>query len=77
MTTSCLRGTTEICIAQGYEFQIIDGLVTNFHQSKSTLMHLTAAVVGGEERLRECYAHAIREEYRFLSFGDACFMVLA
>jgi S-adenosylmethionine:tRNA-ribosyltransferase-isomerase (queuine synthetase) len=73
----CIRGNTEICIAHDYQFQVIDGLVTNFHQSKSTLMYLASAVLGGEARLREAYTHAIAERYRFLSYGDACFMVVA
>ena len=72
----CLRGTTEICISPGYEFRVIDGLVTNFHQSSSTLMYLTSAVLGSDERLLECYAHAIENNYRFLSYGDACYMVV-
>ena len=71
-----LSGTTEICIAPGHQFQVVDGIITNFHQSKSTLMHLTAAVLGGEQRLLQAYDHAIQQEYRFLSFGDACFMVV-
>ena len=72
----CLRGTTEICIAPGYEFRVVDGLVTNFHQSSSTLMYLTSAVLGSDERLLECYDHAIARKYRFLSYGDACFMLV-
>lgn len=72
----CLRGTTEICIAPGYEFRVVDGLVTNFHQSSSTLMYLTSAVLGSDKRLLECYEHAIGAGYRFLSYGDACFMLV-
>jgi S-adenosylmethionine:tRNA ribosyltransferase-isomerase len=71
-----LSGTTSICISPGYEFMVIDALVTNFHQSKSTLMYLTSAVLGGDAKLLQCYEHAIKNEYRFLSFGDACFMVV-
>lgn len=72
----CLTGTTEICIAKDYRFQLTDGLVTNFHQSKSTLMYLTSALLGGETRLLEAYDHAIRQQYRFLSYGDACLMIV-
>ena len=75
----CLKGTTEICIstAAEYEFQICDALITNFHQSGSTLMDLTSAVLGGDERLLEAYDHAIANKYRFLSYGDCCYMILA
>ena len=72
----CLTGTTEICIAEDYRFQLTDGLVTNFHQSKSTLMYLTSALLGGEARLLEAYDHAIHQQYRFLSYGDACLMIV-
>ena len=65
-------GSTQVCIVPGYEFQLCDGLVTNFHQPDSTLLLLVSALVG-RERLMEIYAHAVKEKYMFLSYGDACF----
>jgi S-adenosylmethionine:tRNA ribosyltransferase-isomerase len=59
---------TQILIAPGYTFRIINGLVTNFHQPESTLLLLVAALVG--EDWRKIYAHALQHDYRFLSYGD-------
>lgn len=61
---------TEIFIKPGYEFKSVDSLITNFHLPKSTLLMLVAAFMGYEP-MREVYQHAIREQYRFYSFGDA------
>lgn len=63
-------GETDIFITPGYKFKIIDMLVTNFHLPKSTLFMLVCAVAG-TERMREAYAHAIKEKYRFYSYGDS------
>jgi S-adenosylmethionine:tRNA ribosyltransferase-isomerase len=63
-------GWTDIFIYPGYEFRIIDGLLTNFHLPKSTLVMLVSALAGRENVLR-AYRTAIAEEYRFFSFGDA------
>ena len=63
-------GWTEIFIYPGYTFQIIDGLITNFHLPKSTLIMLVSALAGRENILR-AYQVAVQEEYRFFSFGDA------
>ncbi|WP_059102780.1 tRNA preQ1(34) S-adenosylmethionine ribosyltransferase-isomerase QueA [Shouchella shacheensis] len=63
-------GWTSIFIYPGYTYQAIDGLLTNFHLPKSTLVMLVSALVG-REKLLGAYAHAIEEEYRFFSFGDA------
>ena len=68
------RGDTRIFITPGFAFQHVDLLVTNFHLPKSTLMMLVSALVG-YERVMALYAHAIRERYRFFSYGDA--MLLA
>ena len=62
-----------MCIVPGYRFQLCDALITNFHQPDSTLLLLVAALVG-RERLMDIYSHAIRNEYKFLSYGDACFL---
>ena len=63
-------GTTEIFITPGYRFRAVDLLLTNFHLPKSTLFMLVAAFAG-LERMRAAYAHAIAQEYRFYSYGDA------
>ena len=59
---------TQILIAEGYEFRIINGLVTNFHQPQSTLLLLVAALIGNE--WRNVYEYAMQHNYRFLSYGD-------
>lgn len=64
---------TRLFIMPGYEFRIVDALITNFHLPKSTLVMLVSALVG-RERILEAYAHAVREKYRFFSYGDACFI---
>lgn len=63
-------GDTDIFIRPGYEFKVTSGLMTNFHLPKSTLMMLVSALMG-YDHLREIYAHAIAEEYRFFSYGDS------
>ncbi len=63
-------GTTEIFITPGYQFKAVDGLITNFHLPKSTLFMLVSAFAG-QARMREAYAHAITNHYRFYSYGDA------
>jgi S-adenosylmethionine:tRNA ribosyltransferase-isomerase len=65
-----LRGETGLKIAPGFPFQLTDVLVTNFHLPRSTLMALVGALVG-VERLKKLYSLAIREGYRFYSYGDA------
>ena len=64
------QGDTDIFITPGFRFQIADGLMTNFHLPKSTLMMLVAALTG-TDRVKAIYAHAIAQEYRFFSYGDA------
>ncbi|MEX0719821.1 MAG: tRNA preQ1(34) S-adenosylmethionine ribosyltransferase-isomerase QueA [Balneolaceae bacterium] len=61
---------TDIFITPGYKFKSLDALITNFHLPKSTLLMLVAAFMGFEE-MHRLYTHAIKEEYRFYSFGDA------
>lgn len=67
-------GNTNIFIYPGFEFKIIDGLITNFHLPKSTLLMLVSAFAGREFVL-ESYRRAIQERYRFFSFGDAMLIV--
>lgn len=66
-------GWTEIFIYPGYRFKVLDRLITNFHLPESTLVMLVSALAGRENVLR-AYEEAIREEYRFFSFGDAMFL---
>ena len=67
-------GETDIFIRPGYRFGVADGLMTNFHLPRSTLMMLVAAMMG-LDRIREIYAHAIAERYRFFSYGDASLLL--
>jgi S-adenosylmethionine:tRNA ribosyltransferase-isomerase len=62
-------GRTRLFILPGRRFRVVDGLLTNFHQPRSSLLVLLAAFIG-EERWRAAYAHALRTDYRFLSLGD-------
>lgn len=64
---------TTLFIMPGYKFRIVDALITNFHLPKSTLVMLVSALVS-RERILEAYAHAVKEKYRFFSYGDACFI---
>ncbi|WP_151718467.1 tRNA preQ1(34) S-adenosylmethionine ribosyltransferase-isomerase QueA [Gemmobacter serpentinus] len=68
------RGTTDIFIYPGFRFQIADALMTNFHLPKSTLLMLVSALMG-RERILKVYAHAIRDGYRFFSYGDASLLI--
>jgi S-adenosylmethionine:tRNA ribosyltransferase-isomerase len=63
-------GETTLFIRPGYRFQVIDALLTNFHLPQSTLLMLVAAFAG-ERQVLAAYAHAVRERYRFFSYGDA------
>ena len=64
------RGPTDIFIYPGYRFRVTDALMTNFHLPKSTLLMLVSALMG-QDRIRAIYAHAVRQSYRFFSYGDA------
>jgi S-adenosylmethionine:tRNA ribosyltransferase-isomerase len=64
-----LTTQTQIMIAPGYDFKIVDGMITNFHQPKSTLLLLISAFAGGN--WREIYEYALANEFRFLSYGDS------
>ncbi len=67
-------GNTEIFIYPGYEFKVLDGLITNFHLPESTLIMLVSALAGREHVLA-AYEEAIKERYRFFSFGDAMIII--
>ena len=68
-----LNGWTDIFIYPGYEFKVLDCLITNFHLPESTLIMLVSALAG-REKVMEAYEEAVREKYRFFSFGDAMFI---
>ncbi|MDO9482060.1 MAG: S-adenosylmethionine:tRNA ribosyltransferase-isomerase, partial [Hydrogenophaga sp.] len=68
--TGHTQGDTNIFITPGFEFRVVDLLVTNFHLPKSTLMMLVSAFAG-YERVMDLYRHAVAQGYRFFSYGDA------
>jgi S-adenosylmethionine:tRNA ribosyltransferase-isomerase len=70
---SAFYGDTDIFITPGYQFQLIDALVTNFHLSESTLLMLVSAF-SGYDNIMSAYQHAISQKYRFFSYGDAMFL---
>ena len=71
--SNILYATTQIMIVPGYKFNIVNVLITNFHQPKSTLLLLLAAFVG--EKWRELYEYALNNDYRFLSYGDSSVLI--
>lgn len=73
-TMKAASGWTQIFIYPGYKFKVIDGLITNFHLPKSTLIMLVSALAGREHVLN-AYEEAVREKYRFFSFGDAMLLL--
>lgn len=68
-----LLASTRIIIAPGYDFKVVKGIITNFHQPKSTLLLLVSAFIGGG--WREMYDYALTGDYRFLSYGDASLLL--
>ena len=73
---TAFSGETDIFITPGFRFRVADMLLTNFHLPKSTLLMLVSAFCG-LERIRDAYRHAIANDYRFFSYGDACLLSLA
>ena len=69
-----ITGTTGICITPGYQFKIVQGLITNFHQPQSTLLLIIAAIVG--EKWKQIYEYALQHEFRFLSYGDGSLLFI-
>nr|MBP9950743.1 S-adenosylmethionine:tRNA ribosyltransferase-isomerase [Cypionkella sp.] len=67
-------GPTDIFIYPGFKFNVTDGLMTNFHLPKSTLLMLVSALMG-QERIKAIYSHAIRQNYRFFSYGDSSLLI--
>jgi S-adenosylmethionine:tRNA ribosyltransferase-isomerase len=68
------RGETRLFVRPGYRFRAVDALLTNFHLPESTLLMLVCAF-GGMQHVLAAYAHAVRERYRFFSYGDAMFVL--
>lgn len=66
-------GETDMFILPGYEFRTVDAMITNFHLPQSSLLMLVAAFAG-KDRILNAYRHAVREKYRFFSYGDAMFL---
>jgi S-adenosylmethionine:tRNA ribosyltransferase-isomerase len=75
-TIKAWEGDTDIFITPGFTFQVADALMTNFHLPKSTLMMLVGALMG-QDQIKAIYAHAIAQEYRFFSYGDASLLIPA
>jgi S-adenosylmethionine:tRNA ribosyltransferase-isomerase len=73
-TIEAWEGGTDTFITPGFEFQVADGLMTNFHLPKSTLMMLVSAIMGIDP-IRNIYRHAVENEYRFFSYGDASLLL--
>jgi S-adenosylmethionine:tRNA ribosyltransferase-isomerase len=73
-TIQPFAGDTAIFITPGYRFKAVDGLMTNFHLPKSTLMMLVSALIG-RDRMMAAYVHAIAQEYRFYSYGDSSLLL--
>ena len=70
---SSLKGDTSIFIYPGYKFKFVDNLLTNFHTPESTLLMLVSALAG-KDHIMNAYEHAVKERYRFFSYGDAMFI---
>ena len=68
------QGEINLFIKPGFEFKIVDAMITNFHLPKSTLLMLVCAFAGDREFVLECYKKAVEEKYRFFSFGDGMFI---
>ena len=68
-----LYGETRLIIAPGYKYHVINGMITNFHQPKSTLLLLVSALIG--DKWKECYRYALDHDFRFLSYGDSCLFI--
>jgi len=70
---SAMQGDTDIFIYPGYKFKVVDALITNFHLPQSTLLMLVSALAG-HRNIMQAYEHAVQQQYRFFSYGDAMFI---
>ena len=64
---------TQLMIAPGYQFKLAHGIITNFHQPKSTLLLLVSAMIGDD--WKKVYTYALENDFRFLSYGDGCLLI--
>lgn len=71
--TDTLFGDTQLLIAPGYKYHVVCGLITNFHQPRSTLLLLVSALIGDD--WQRCYRYALDHDFRFLSYGDSCLLL--
>jgi S-adenosylmethionine:tRNA ribosyltransferase-isomerase len=69
-----LHSSTQIIIAPGYQYHIVERMITNFHQPQSTLLLLVSAFVGGD-RWKDIYRYALDNDFRFLSYGDSSLLI--
>ena len=69
------QGDTRLFITPGYQFKVVDALITNFHLPQSTILMLVSALMG-LDNMKKPYAHAIKQQYRFFSYGDSMFIDL-
>ena len=65
-----MQGTTQLFIQPGFKFKVVDAMITNFHLPGTSLLLLVSAFAG-EERIRSAYEEAVKQKYRFYSYGDA------
>ena len=72
-TINPMRGDTNLFIYPGFEFKIVNAIITNFHLPGSSLIMLVSAFIG-REKIKKAYQHAINRGYRFYSYGDAMFL---
>jgi S-adenosylmethionine:tRNA ribosyltransferase-isomerase len=70
---SNIQASTSLMITPGYDFKMINGMVTNFHQPKSSLLLLISAWIGND--WKEVYSFALENDFRFLSYGDSCLIL--
>ena len=73
-TLQQFQGESKLFIKPGFQFRVVDAMITNFHLPKSTLLMLVSAFAGSE-LLRRSYAHAVEQQYRFFSYGDAMYII--
>ena len=70
-----LYSSTQIIIAPGYKYRVVDALITNFHQPKSTLLLLVSAFLGDDSKWKDIYSYALSHDFRFLSYGDSSLLM--
>ena len=70
--TTTFKASTGIMICPGYRYRVVNSMITNFHQPQSTLLLLVSAAVGNA--WKDIYNYALAHDFRFLSYGDGCFL---